>query len=74
MVTNLISYISTSSATKNSMIDSLDWSAWYMQEEMNNLFSKTNYSLGTLSASSSIQEFLLYGESAGEAKQVRDLQ
>ncbi len=68
VVTNLISYISTSSATKNSMIDSLDWSAWYMQEEMNNLFSKTNYSLGTLSASSSIQEFLLYGESAGEAK------
>ncbi len=63
-----LTYYTTTKNTEATTKDTLDWSAWYLQANINNLFEKTKTSLSTLAISDSVIDFLTTGGSEEEAK------
>lgn len=63
-----LTYYTTTKNTEATTKDTLDWSAWYLQASINNLFEKTKTSLSTLAISDSVIDFLTTGGSEEEAK------
>lgn len=63
-----LTYYTTTKNTEATTKDTLDWSAWYLQANINNLFEKTKTSLYTLAISDSVIDFLTTGGSEEEAK------
>ena len=64
-----INYIRATTSAKAEAKITLAWSAWYLEDEIHNIFAQTEVSLKGLAASQSTVEYLLNGESAGEVKQ-----
>lgn len=61
-----INYYRTTASAKAEAKDTLAWSAWFLEGEINKIFSETELAMQTLAASPSTVDFLKTGNSAAE--------
>ncbi|WP_036948583.1 methyl-accepting chemotaxis protein [Pseudobutyrivibrio ruminis] len=67
-----INYVRTTSSAKAEAKNTLAWSAWFLEGEINKIFAETELSLNTLATSPNITSFLETGENGPAA--VRQMQ
>ena len=69
-----INYFRTTASAKKEAKESLAWSAWFLEGEINKLFAETELSLNTLASSPNIINFLKSGENGPAAvKQMQSI-
>lgn len=68
-----INYVRTTYSSKVEAKESLAWSAWFLESEINKVFAQTELSLQTLAASPETVDFLTTGNSAAEVKKQMDV-
>ncbi len=68
IVATTINYVKTTSKAKADAEVTLNWSAWFLESEINKIFSETELSLKTLASSPGTIEFLRFGRSGSEVK------
>lgn len=73
MIATINTYLSFSESAKKEAKETLSWSAWYIECEINDLFARTEYSLNTLASSPSTVNFLKTGDSKNEVKHQMDV-
>ncbi|MBQ1901211.1 MAG: methyl-accepting chemotaxis protein [Lachnospiraceae bacterium] len=66
IVATTVSYVTSTNKDKVEAKETLEWSTWYLEAEVNNMFAKTESALETLAASQSTVEFLQSGDSSDE--------
>ncbi|SKB45921.1 methyl-accepting chemotaxis protein [Lachnospiraceae bacterium] len=58
IVATAINFFSSTNKARETAKENLEWQAWYLQSQINNLYSRTESSLNTLATSSVIVDFL----------------